>query len=397
MIVPVLNRFLHWGAVGLISPVLVLLVMSKGVPVESVGLVLAISSATVVLFELPSGVLSDLIGRRRVYLISLIIGIASEAAILLARGRLGLCLGFALYGVSRAFSSGSIESTYIDDYIARHGKERLHTLITAMGLGETAGLALGCLAGGYVPSLWKRMAPGRDTYSGNLLAQIVIFLGLVVLTLATRYRDGARPRTRLCIFIEESRRLLAGSRVLRLLLMGTAVWGLSFNAIEVYWQPRLRELAGGAKGSALYGLLNGGYFLAAALGSVIVSAAMSRSSGSRHTGNMALAGGLRVAAGASMIALSAQGGVPGFAIFYLATMFLNGMTGIPENTVFAATVPESKRASFMSLASLTMQAGGIVGALAFSAVKRFAPISAIWAVAGSLFAVAALSYFTAKE
>jgi len=398
MIVPVLNRFLHWGAVGIISPVLVLLVMSKGVPVESVGLVLAFSSAIVVLLELPSGVLSDLIGRRRVYLISLLAGIASKAAIFLARGTLGLYVGFGLYGISRAFSSGSIEATYIDDYIARRGKEGLHKLIAAMSLGETAGLALGCLAGGYIPSLWKRLAPAQNEYAGNLLAQILVLAALVVLTLATRYRDTGSSRVGLGRFIDESRRFLLESRTLRLLLAGAAFWGISFNAIEVYWQPRLLELAGEAEGSAPYGILNGGYFLAAALGSVLAGAIMARSSGCRRTkGSMALAGGLRVATGASMIALSIQGGVPGFAVFYLATMLLNGMMGVPENTVFAAAVPESKRASFLSLASLTMQAGGIVGSLAFSAVKRFAPISAIWVAAGALFAASAILYFRARE
>jgi DHA1 family quinolone resistance protein-like MFS transporter len=122
ILVPVLNRFLHWSVIGILSPVLVLLIMSRGIAVETVGLVMALMSASIVLLELPSGILSDLIGRKKVYLLSIVIAIIALSIVSLSRGMIGIGVGFVLYGASRAFSSGSIESTYIDDFIARNGK-----------------------------------------------------------------------------------------------------------------------------------------------------------------------------------------------------------------------------------------------------------------------------------
>jgi DHA1 family quinolone resistance protein-like MFS transporter len=393
MIEATINRFLHWSVVGLLSPVLVLMIMSKGVGEESIGLVMAAMSATVVILELPSGVLSDLIGRRRVYLASILLAIAALTALYFSRGPAGLVLGFVLYGASRAFSSGSIESSYIDDFLARKGKERLHSLIAAMNVGEAAGLALGALAGGWIPMAWGRLDPSGNRFGGNLIAQLAILLALLALTLLSRHRDPGGRRARLGAFIGESRDFLRGKGALRLMLLGTALWGASFNAIELYWQPRLRDLIGESSDTAIFGIMNGGYFLAAMLGSLAAGAFLS----ARRLSALSLVGGLRILAGIAILALSAQPSVPGFAFFFLAIMGLNGMAGVPEGTALNAILPEGKRASFLSLASLAMQLGGIAASLAFGLARRFAPIGAIWAVAGCLFLGSSALYFRARR
>ena len=99
MLIPFVNRFLHWGAVGIVSPVLVLMVMSKGAPLEGVGVVMAAMSIAAVALELPSGMLSDLLGRKRVYLASLAISLAGYALMLSARSMVAVCAAASIYGV----------------------------------------------------------------------------------------------------------------------------------------------------------------------------------------------------------------------------------------------------------------------------------------------------------
>lgn len=82
MIPAFINRFLHWSVVGVISPVLVLMIMSKGVGLELVGVAMALLSLTVFALELPSGVLSDMIGRKRVYLVSIAVAACGYALML---------------------------------------------------------------------------------------------------------------------------------------------------------------------------------------------------------------------------------------------------------------------------------------------------------------------------
>ncbi|HRY54907.1 MAG TPA: MFS transporter [Spirochaetia bacterium] len=407
MIVPVLNRFLHWAAIGLMSPVLVLMLLSKGVELDMAGIVLAASSAAVVILELPTGILSDLVGRRRVYLLSILVAMGARLCILLSRGPAALGLAFLVFGISRALASGSIEADYIDEFIARRGREKLHSLISAMGLGETAGLALGALAGGWIPVLWARLLPEANRYDGVIIAQLAVLVALLALTLCTRaggaaasgaeggreggigvrgYETDRGGRARLGAFLAESRSFLRGDGALPLLLAGAAAWGFSFNAVEVFWQPRLEALAGGSGDTRLFGLVNGGYFLAAMLGNALVAALLAR----RALPSLGLAAALRALVGLAVMGLALQASVGGFAACFLGLMCLNGMMGVPESVAFNSRIPETARATFLSLSSLMVQLGGIAGALAFGLASRFAPIGSLWLGAGAAFAASAL-------
>jgi MFS family permease len=75
MLVPFINRLLHWFVTGVSTTVLSLMMLSKGCSLETLGLVMAIASLFVVVFEFPSGILSDMVGQKKVYLFSLTISI----------------------------------------------------------------------------------------------------------------------------------------------------------------------------------------------------------------------------------------------------------------------------------------------------------------------------------
>ena len=405
MLIPFINRFLHWAVVGLISPILVLMIMSKGSPLDGVGVAMAAMSLSVVVLELPSGVLSDLIGRRRVYLASLAIAITGYAVMFVADRFSVVCVAVTLYGASRAFSSGSIEALYIDSFIARRGKDRLHSLVAAMNAGETLGLAIGALAGGYIPQAWKRLYPGANPYNGNLLAQVALLVALLALTLLSPHRDPPRldesrlgepadkPGVR--ALLRASAGAIRDNPVVARLLVGAAFWGFSFSAVETYWQPRLGAMIGGSDATWLFGVVGCAYFAAAIVGNVIAGAFLKkvRSGTGRPSSGMAAIGVVRIATGSAIVALALQGAAPGFVALFLTVMCCNGMMSVPEGAAFNAAIPGAARASMLSLSSLTVQAGGILSSLAFSAVLRFVPIGAVWIAAGSLLAGSATLYF----
>lgn len=137
-------------------------------------------------------------------------------------------------------SSGSIESDFIDGYLARRGKERLHRIITAMNVRETLGSALGALLGGGLPAWWARLFPGDNKY------------------------DGKRPTEHgsLEVFLRGSLSLVKSSKALRLLLVGIVLLGFSFVA------------------------LNGGYFLMSVVGTLVVGYLISASGRSRFVASV---------------------------------------------------------------------------------------------------------------
>lgn len=395
MILPFLNRFLHWMVMGIMTTVMSLMILSRGVSIENLGIIGAIVSIIVVLLEFPSGILSDSIGRKRIYLISIGFSLAARFVLMWAEGFMPILFGFALYAVSRAFSSGSIEAVYINDYIAAHGKENLHKLMSAMSAGETAGLASGALLGGFLPLLWERLWPASDRYNGNLVAQILILLALLALTLLTTKKDEAPvgPSVKFGDYVLDSLRIIRGSKILGLLLAGTCLWGFTFSAIEVYWQPRLKEILGSDQKTWIFGIVNSGYFIASLAGVLLIGLLLSR----RRIPHLFLLFLLRIAAGVLILALALQKKTLPFSVFYLTMFLFNGMANVPESTIFNVEIPEDRRSSMLSLGSLAVQLGGAAGSLAFAALVTRLMIPGVWIIAGAIFSASSLLYLRASS
>ena len=110
------NQTFHWFIIGIILPVITLLQLEKGLNLFQISISMSIYSATIVLLELPTGGLSDTIGRKKVYLISLIFNFSAASFLLFARSLQITILGFFLLGVGRAFSSGSLDAWFIDEF-----------------------------------------------------------------------------------------------------------------------------------------------------------------------------------------------------------------------------------------------------------------------------------------
>ncbi len=396
-----INRFFHWGAVGIASPVLVLMLLSKDIPVASVGLPVASMSTAVVLLELPSGLLSDTVGRKRVYLASCGVAVAGYAALAAAGGLTGACLALAVYGCSRALSSGSVEALMTERFIEARGKERLPRLMAAMNSGEAMGLALGALAGGLLPGLWRRLAPGAWDYSGNLAAQ-ALAVALGALAALAVPGDNRPPRGRgskglrevAISVIGEARAALAADPVVARMMAGAAAWGLAFNAVEVYWQPRFVELLGGASGTAALGFLQAAYFAAAVLGGSAAGLVLGRL---RAPIGLGILAALRLATAAALVALALQGSAGGFSMFYVALMLANGAASVAEGSALNAVAPSGARSSLLSLASLATQSGGIAASLAFGYLKRHASVQVVWLAAALPFAASASLYLAPRR
>lgn len=109
-----LISFLTWLLTGLYIPVFVVLLLDRGIGLTTIAALGVAYSATVMVLELPTGGLADVVGRRPVM-------IASAASSLVALLLLGfadslglLALSAVLRGVARALSSGPVEAWYVD-------------------------------------------------------------------------------------------------------------------------------------------------------------------------------------------------------------------------------------------------------------------------------------------
>ena len=189
--------FLRALATGVLAPVLTLSLLAHGATLQTVSLLIGAYSLTVVAAEFPSGVFADLYGRKTAFLLSCAAHLAAYALLLVSGCTATLLVAMALAGLARAFSSGSIDALAIDEAPDSAALVRVTTRLSVL---ESAGLALGALAGGPLAAL------GRG-YVGNLGLNLALYATLLALTLlavherprrtgATRCVKGARKATR---------------------------------------------------------------------------------------------------------------------------------------------------------------------------------------------------------
>lgn len=403
-IIAIVNHFGHWLGIGLTVPILAIFQLDRGASLSQVGLNGLVYAGTVVALEVPTGGLSDAIGRRAVYLVSLVVSMVAFATLVIAQSPLALVAGFALVGTARALSSGSMDAYFIDAFGELPSAGELQRFLGRVGVFVPLSLALGGLAGGMIPVWADRVLPQGgvfDRYSLVFLVVCAVYAAQFVLTCVLIERDsprvsngsGAKGLLSFTTVLHESMRIgVADRRVLRLLL-GSVVWGVAFAGLEQFWQPFVDGFTVEESPTQVFGFLTMGYFMVGSLGAISANR-LFRLIGPRYG---TVVGTLRIVMGSLFVVLSFTTGIWGFAAAYLGLFFLNGITNSPEQSMFNALIPAKSRSTLLSFQSLFLQLGGGAAALVWGIVSDNLSIGFSWRVAGVFFGLSSLLYFhTAK-
>ncbi|HEY6416787.1 MAG TPA: MFS transporter, partial [Acidimicrobiales bacterium] len=328
----VIRRFvgltaLRWLPTGLLIPVTAVLAQSRGLSLAQIGLVMAVQGAVVIVLELPTGGLSDALGRRPVLLVASALDVVSLLLLLTAHSPGAFMLAGAVQGVFRALDSGPLEAWYVDsslrldpDAVIERG---LAHGATALGLA----ISIGSLAAAgltWLPSIGG-VEPLAVPVAVALGLRIIDIGALALLVTEDRARlDLATARagvTAAPAIVRSTVRLVRRNRALTALVAIELSWGAGLVAVELFSGPRMVELLGDPeRGVAMFAL-------AVSAGSAI-SAVGSAASG-RLT---ALLGGrparvgavLRVVQGAAVAVMAIGGGPLGLVTGYLGFYLVHG-------------------------------------------------------------------------
>ncbi len=107
----------------LILPVIVLVYTQKGITVGDFFLIQGLFRIAAVLFEIPSGYMSDVFSRRRVLICAAAVATIGFATVAMAHGFWMIVLGEGLLGVSSALFSGTLEA-YTYDLLKRTSTQK---------------------------------------------------------------------------------------------------------------------------------------------------------------------------------------------------------------------------------------------------------------------------------
>jgi len=380
----------------------IFLIRLGGLSLFQVMLVNAIYTVGQMVFEVPTGVIADTIGRKASILLCMVtLLIATLLYVVTPRfgwGFAGFAAASVLIGLGYTFQSGATEAWLVDaldscDY--EPPKERVFARgQIAMGAGMLTGSLLGGLLGQIDLTLPYLIRAG-------LLA--VCFVVVLVMVHDAGFK--ARP-LKASTFGVESRKIFdAGVRfgwrspVVRPLLLISALGGLFFMYGFYAWQPYVLGLLGNENAVWLLGVAQAGFSAAGIAGNAVVGRLMGEGEQRRDPAKVlewsAWAGaGITLAIGGVGFLAMKPGIAP--AAIAIALWIAYGVVGGVGNPVrmgyINAHIPSTERATVLSLDAFFADAGGVVGQPAFGWLSDRYSIQLAWLIGGSFVALSGPLY-----
>jgi MFS family permease len=388
---------LRWLQTGLLIPVVVLLPLERGLSLGQVGLAFAAQGLIVLVLELPTGGLADVIGRRRVLLMAGAFQAAAVALATVADSLLLFALVFALQGVYRALESGPLDSWYVDTAQAVDPQVSIERGLSLGGVVTSVAIGVGTLGSSALVALAP--LPGINPLVTPLIAALVLqaVQFAAIATLMTEERGGRtrgglrRALLEVPAIVAAAIRTVRASGVLVALVAVEFLWGFGMTAFEVLTPAKLGVVLGSPdRAAALLGPINTGAWLMAGGGAALVPWL------TRHWAPSAAGAALRIAQGASVLGIALAAGPIGVVIAYVLTMGVHGAANpVHAGLLHRAVVDPGNRATVVSANSLTAQTGGMLGGIALGALADATSLTTAIIVGAVVLAAAAPLYLVA--
>ena len=375
--------FLNSFLTGIITPVISLLLIDKGATLSNLSLILGLYAFTVVILELPTGIIADVFGRKKSFCLSIVISIISFLILLFGKGFIILSIGMMFYGFNRALASGSFDAMFIDYYIDNYGKEKLNNITTRINVLDALGLSMGALTGGMLPKLTGTYLSLSSIYDLNIIIRISLAAVVVILSyifIAETSDNNKEKHITIRQHIKNSSSIVVKNSTIICVFISVFSTGFFLSSMETFWQPHFLSLLPDDSLMGLLGVMAFLYFIAATFGSIGSNNMIKKYK--FDTYKMYLI--LRTLIALALIITAIQTNIPIFMVSYSFIYLLFGMASIPEGVILNREIPNEVRASVLSVYSLVIQIGGLSGSLLYSILINYVTIPTIWMISASI-------------
>lgn len=408
---------LRWFATGLTFPVQMLLYAARGLDLSTVGLLLALYSGLIVVLELPTGGLADLLGRRRTMLVSAAIYICSATCLALAHAWWQFAAVSTLSALARALGSGPLDAWYVDTVRAIEPGTSLRAGISWGWAIEALALGVAATVGGTLPGWFSWLPAGGLLVPLSVPALAAAVIGVASLTAHAvlmveqpRRQPPQRPgpnALKSVVFavpdqIRQGASLAWADPVIRMLVARTAAVGVAVVTLETLAPLQFAALLGGPeRTAATYGLLVTAAWLGSGAGSAAapVLCRLGAAVGVRSSLATAAAATALTGAAVGLLGLAAAG-PGGFGLAaggYVLAYVLAGVPGPLAAEVLHERVETGRRATLMSVDSLALQLGVLGGSLTVPRLAGRFGFEYGWLAAGAALLVAAFLALRARS
>jgi len=370
----------------------IFLMQVGGLTIFQVMLANSIFSIAQAVFEIPTGVIADTIGRKASYLIAISTILLSTVLYvvtpIMGWGFAGFAVASILVGLGFTFQTGAVDAWLVDalDHV---GYTQTKEKVFAWGsMTFGAAMLVGSLLGGLL---------GQINLSVPFVARAVLLVAAFVVVAVLVHDLGFEPRPlKVSTFAGEARKILAAGvefgwkdRVVRPLLFVSLVGGVFYMYGFYSWQPYILGLLG-KNAVWLLGVVQAGISATGILGNALVQPAL-RIVKDRDPARVLFWSAvaetvLVVAIGLVGVSANWQGVAPAsIAIgLWLAWGVVFGIAGPVRQAFINAHIPSAQRATVLSLDAFFGDAGSGLGQPGLGWVSGRTTIGVGWLI-GSVF------------
>jgi MFS family permease len=388
-------------AASLIWGVDTLFKLHAGLDIFQVMLTNAAFTFGMVVFEIPTGVVADTLGRR-VSLILCIVTLLVSTLLYVATavwhwGFWSFMGTSVLLGLGYTFYTGAVDAWLVDALKATGYTEGLEPIFARGQMVFGAAMLLGTLSGGFLGQI--DLAIPYLVRSATFLPLLAVaWIAMPELGYTPRTLEWRRVPTELKRVFVEGLTFGLHHKVVRPVMLASLV-GMSFMIFGFYsWQRYFLDLLGRE-----YVWVSGAVAALVSLAMIVGNALVGRISKVIRTRTGVLAGSVAVQAVAVVGAAASGVLLPRPAAFfgalgcYLVYAIALGAAGPVKQGYLNAHIPSAQRATIISLDSLFADLGGVMGQSGWGYLAKMRSIGEAWLYSGTTMILGVPLYLIARR
>ena len=217
----------------------VAILAARGYSLVDIGIAETVFHITSLIFEIPSGVLADVFGRKKMLIVSSIMRMIGNIIMILSDNLFTVCLSIAFHALSYNFSSGTGDALAYDSLKAANAASRFERFESDQLVIYRLCSGISTLCAGFALSIGHRLAYGTDLITGVI--QIAVLMSLSEMYSSDPEQSGKGIAARLAICLKESFTFMkSAKRAMKLMIVNSLI-GAADTLLLFFLQAKLPE------------------------------------------------------------------------------------------------------------------------------------------------------------
>ena len=207
----------------------VAILAARGYSLVDIGIAETVFHITSLIFEIPSGVLADVFGRKKMLIVSSIMRMIGNIIMILSDNLFTVCLSIAFHALSYNFSS--LKAANAESRFERFESDQLVIYRLCSGIST--------LCAGFALFIGHRLAYGTDLITGVI--QIAVLMSLSEMYASAPGQNGKGIAARLAMCLKESFTFMkSAKRAMKLMIVNSLI-GAADTLLLFFLQAKLPE------------------------------------------------------------------------------------------------------------------------------------------------------------